>query len=167
MISNNSNRNYLILIDELNKDLEDSLLIRSLELKDYHKGYFELLSQLTAAEQPLYENWENRFLELERHNLTRIFVVECQNQKKVVATITCLNELKFIRNLGSICHIEDFVVDDSYRNRKLGSKLLDISIEFAKSIGCYKILLDSNDEVSGFYKKKGFKKTSNGMAIYF
>ena len=151
---------------ELNTLYKDTYTFRFLEEDDYNKNYFELLSQLTLAEKPDYEDWLKRFNEIKKANLSKIFIVECLEEARVVGTITCSIELKFIRNLGSICHIEDFVVDEKHRNKKIGSKLLNLAKEYTRIVGCYKVLLDSKDDVKGFYEKNGFKKTSNGMTIY-
>ena len=139
---------------------------RTLEEDDYNKGYFDLLTQLTVANKPLYEDWIKRFNELKATGLTKVFVVESLKENKVIATITCSIELKFIRNLGSICHIEDFVIDKEYRNKKIGTKLISLSLEYSREVGCYKILLDAKDDVIPFYEKVGFKKTTNGLTIY-
>lgn len=155
------------IIKELNGEYDGVYQFRTLEETDYNKFYFDLLSQLTIAELPSQEEWAKRFNELKSANLTTIFVVECVSEKKVIATITCSRELKFIRNLGSICHIEDFVVDEGHRKKKVGAKLLNLAKEHAKQMGCYKMLLDSKDEVVSFYEKMGFQRTSNGMTIYF
>jgi glucosamine-phosphate N-acetyltransferase len=143
-----------------------NLKFRLLEKEDYHKGYFELLSQLTVADKPDYDSWLTRFKEIADANLTKIFVVEYLNEKKIIATVTCYTELKFIRNLGKICHIEDFVIDENYRNQKLGSKLINTAINYAKNIGCYKIILQSREDATAFYEKFGFTKNSQAMAFY-
>lgn len=154
------------LMQKLNKENENEYYFRFLEEGDYNKNFFELLGQLTVAEKPSYEDYVTRFREMQKLN-NKIIVVEGLDQNKIAGTITCSIELKFIRNLGSICHIEDFVVDKDHRNKKLGSKLLDLAITCAKFAGCYKVLLDAKDDVVPFYEKMGFNKTSNGMTIYF
>lgn len=153
-------------LEELNQIYAGVYIFRNLEEEDYHKDYFNLLSQLTIAAQPDFDSWSKRFNEIKNSNLSKIFIVESIMEKKVIGSITCSIELKFIRDLGSICHIEDFVIDEKHRNNKIGSKLLNLANLYAKLIGCYKVLLDSKDEVMGFYEKNGFKRTSNGMTIY-
>jgi len=161
------NKNF---VEETLKTLNlesENLKFRQIEKEDYHKSYFELLSQLTVADKPDYDSWLQRFEEIADANLTKIFVVEDLNEKKIIATITCYTELKFIRNLGKICHIEDFVIEENYRNQKLGSKLINLAINYAKNIGCYKIILQSREEATPFYEKFGFTKNSQAMAYYF
>jgi ribosomal protein S18 acetylase RimI-like enzyme len=153
-------------LNELNETYSGVYIFRYLEEEDYYKDYFNLLSQLTLAEKPDVDSWSKRFNEINNSKFSKIFIVESIEDKKVIGSITCSIELKFIRNLGSICHIEDFVIDEKHRNNKIGTKLLSLANIYAKQIGCYKVLLDSKDEVMGFYEKNGFKRTSNGMTIY-
>jgi glucosamine-phosphate N-acetyltransferase len=154
------------LLNDLNAEHKEIFNFRFLEENDYYKNYFDLLSQLTVAKKPDFEDWLKRFNEIKEANMTKIFVVECLQENKIAGTISCAIELKFIRNLGSICHIEDFVIDEQFRNKKIGSKLLSLANNFAKIIGCYKVLLYCKDELVPFYEKSGFKRTSNGMSIY-
>ncbi len=151
---------------KLQNDNKDNYNYRLLEQDDYYKDYFQLLSQLTSAEKPEYSLWVARFNTLKNLGLSRIIVVEDLTSGKIIATITSLIELKFIRNLGVISHIEDFVIDKECRGKGLGSKLINICIKYAKSIGCYKVLLDCDEKIMPFYEKIGFERKSQGMAIY-
>jgi len=96
-----------------------------------------------------------------------IIVVESKSDNKIIGTITVLFEEKFIRNLGVVSHIEDVVVDREHRKNKIGSRLMDICIELSSIYGCYKIILDCDQQVKDFYTKKGFKEKSIGMSLYF
>ncbi len=145
--------------------MNEDYLLRDLEIDDYNKNYFELLSQLTIAPKPSYDEWIKRINEIHNNGLYKIFVIESDNI--IVGTITIVVELKFIRGLGKIGHIEDFVIDQNYRNKKLGAKLVKKAVEHCKSIDCYKVILDSSDDVKGFYEKMGFKAKANNMVIYF
>ena len=148
-------------------ELNEKYFIRNLEKEDYNKGYFNLLGQLTKAPEPSFEDWAKRFDLINKQEMTKIIVIESKEDNKVVGTISLMFEYKFIRNLGMIGHIEDFVVDEKCRGLKFGKILIEKAIEEAKNRGCYKILLDANDSVAGFYEKIGFSKNSNGMSIYF
>jgi glucosamine-phosphate N-acetyltransferase len=145
--------------------MNEDYVLKELDVNDYNKDYFELLSQLTIAPKPSYNEWVERIDQIYSNGLYKIYAIEYEN--RIVGTITIVVELKFIRGLGKIGHIEDFVIDQYHRNKKLGAKLVNKAIEFCKSINCYKVILDSSDEVKGFYEKMGFKAKANNMVIYF
>jgi glucosamine-phosphate N-acetyltransferase len=145
----------------------DNFVIRKLEYDDYHKGFFELLQQLTMADKPSYEEFKNHLDNINRRDAENIYVYENLVDKKLYGTISYFSEYKFIHNLSKVGHIEDFVVDKDHRNKKIGSKLIDMAIKMAKQKGCYKIILECTDELIPFYQKFGFKKNANSMQIYF
>ena len=49
-----------------------------------------------------------------------ILVIEDNHTKKVVGTGAVILEYKFIRELGRCAHMEDVIVDETYRGKKLG-----------------------------------------------
>lgn len=94
-------------------------------------GFLALLSQLTVVADTSREAFDARFEEMElgegeeeskkkKSSCYQIFVVEETEAKKIVATATLLLEKKFIRGCGLAGHIEDVVVDESVRGKKLG-----------------------------------------------
>ena len=50
-------------------------------------------------------------------------------------------------------HIEDVSLDEKYRGRSLGLKLVAALKEIGLVNDCYKIMLDCNDKNLGFYEK--------------
>ena len=146
---------------------DDDLVIRLLEASDYHKGFFEVLSQLTSANKPSESDFISRFTEMANRSCETIYVVEHLPEHKIIGTISIFIEFKFIHNLSKVCHVEDFVIDSNYRNKHLGSKLLQMAIQYARDANCYKIILDCEDKLICFYKKFGFKKNANSMQLYF
>ena len=57
--------------------------------------------------------------------------------------------------------LEDLFVQEEFRGKKYGSKILQAAIQEAKKKGCYKIIATSRNEreqVHEFYKKIGFKE---------
>lgn len=153
-------------LEELNKDfLDNNLVFRFLELEDIDKFYFDLLSELTVSPLPSFEDWIKQFEKLNNSN-NFIIVIEDKQNSKIIGNITCIIEEKFIRNLSRVAHIEDVVILKEYRNRKLGSKLISLVIEFSKEANCYKVILDGRKEAIDFYKKFGFEKKFNCMGFY-
>lgn len=86
---------------------------------------------------------------------------------KIVGAITLIIEQKLIHN-GRCCgHIEDFVVLEEYRSQGIGSLLINYVINISKQNNCYKCILDCNENLESYYKKKGFVKKGIYMGNYF
>ena len=154
------------LIGKLNKTYTiDDIKFRHLQLEDFDKGYFELLSYLSVADKPNQDNFIKQFKLIENNDFIEIYVIELDSI--IVGNITLLIEPKFIRNLGKVLHIEDFVIHKDYQNKKLGTKFCELVKLIAKEHNCYKIILDCSEKVMPFYIKQGFEKKSEGMAFYF
>ena len=138
--------------------------IREIEINDYYKKYFDLLSQLTYAENVEFKKWEKQIQKIRENPYHHIFVIE--DKGKIIASITLLVEVKIIRNLGNIAHIEDLVVSNEYRGKGLASKLLEHCIELSQQ-KCYKMILNCNYNLKNFYNKIGFEEKNIQMSIYF
>lgn len=139
-------------------------MFRHLEIKDYHKNYPNLLKQLNN-EDISYVNFENIFQHYQLNPYHSIYVQEHNNQ--IIVTGSLLIEYKFIHGGNKIGHIEDIIVDKDFRGQKLGYKIVQHLINMAFEQGCYKVILNCDEKLIGFYNKLGFKKKSSGMALYF
>ena len=137
---------------------------RKIEKKDFNSNYLELLSQLTVLDKHKItkQEFNNMIEKLNSEHV--ILVLEDIENDKIVSTITYFKEHKFIHNMGIVAHIEDVVVDSSYRGLGIGNTM----IQYVKSVcqDCYKIILDCSDENIGFYNKCGFKIKDNHMSFY-
>ena len=69
---------------------------------------------------------------------------------------------KLTRILGII---EDVAVNEKYRGKGLGKKLVERLILIGKQKNCDKIVLSSSEQNSKFYEKIGFKKKELQMVI--
>lgn len=137
---------------------------RKVQKDDIYKGHLNLYKQLTTINPNNisvreYENFVNSL-----NNNHIIYVVEKENC--IIGTITIVIEQKLIHDLGKVAHIEDVVVDSNYRGYDIGTTLIKMAIEHAKEQQCYKIILDCNEKVQGFYEKVGFTQKGIEMAIY-
>ncbi len=66
--------------------------------------------------------------------------------------------------------MEDVFVDKQFRNRGIGSELIEKVIKEAKALGCYKVVAQSryaNLKAHSFYKKIGFKDHGKNFRIDF
>ena len=82
-------------------------------------------------------------------------------------TTQIIIEKKFIHCLGKVGHIEDVVVDKNQRGHGLGKKIIKYLTKYAKTQGCYKVILDCSSNNMGFYIKCGYENKGVMMAKYF
>lgn len=148
----------------MNSNTDSSQFIfRRLEKSDYNKDYLQLLSQLTEVGHITPEEFANILAKIQ----SQIWVFEDTTAKKIVASASILLEQKIIHGGGIVAHLEDVVVDDSYRGNQLGQKLIANMIEKARESCAYKIIADCKTELLSFYSKNGFQKKGEQIAIYF
>jgi glucosamine-phosphate N-acetyltransferase len=141
-----------------------NLIYRNIECNDYYKGYIKLIKKLSNFNNDiLYEQFNNYINNL--NNNYKIIVILLNDI--IIGSGTIFIENKIIHNFGNVAHIEDIIIDNNYRNLKLGKKLIDKLIFIAKENNCYKIILNCNDDNILFYEKCGFIKKENQMALYF
>ena len=116
------------------------LVLRSLCLEDYDRGYLSLLSQLTSVGEITREQWEGRWHQMRDSNNTYyVIVLEDRTLGKVVGAATMVRERKFIHSCGSVGRLEDVVVSDDYRGKQLGKLLVATASLLAVKLGCYKV----------------------------
>ena len=84
---------------------------------------------------------------------------------KIVGTVTLLIEDKIIHDGSKVGHIEDVVVHSDYRRLNIGKLLINHCVNIAKEKGCYKVILDCDEDNILFYEKCGFK--TKGVCMRF
>jgi len=153
---------------ERGASLNAQLVLRRLEIGDFDKGFPAILSQLTQVGDISKEMFCKRFQEMKACGDTyHVMVIEDTTKSKIIAAATLILEIKFIRNCGKIGHIEDVVVDKTYRGHNLGIRVIQGLIDVGKQLGCYKVILDCSAENMSFYEKLGFADNQRHMALYF
>jgi len=135
--------------------------IRKIIESDLDNGYLESLDALRKASN-LDKNKTKSILKKIAQNPDHVIFVALQKNKVVGAT-TLLIEQKFIHDGGKVGHIEDVVVSKELQGNGIGQKIIRFVLDYAKSQGCYKTILDCDDKVKPFYEKIGFEAHSNGM----
>ena len=144
----------------------DNIVFRDLKEEDLDNGYLELMSYLSSCEKNIdKDELVKRLKDINNTGMMEI-IIGVYN-KKIISNVTLLYEKKFIRNLGIVCHVEDFVIHPDYQKLKLGTKINELVKKKALENKCYKIILDCSEEVKSFYIKQGFIEKSVGMALYF
>ena len=137
---------------------------RRLQVDDYQKGFLRLLSQLSTVGNVSKEKFEALFKKRENNPLYHTFVAE--RDGKIICSATLLIEDKYLHECSPAGHIEDVVVDESYRRTGLGKKLIEHLIKEARANGCYKVILDCEDKNIPFYQSCNLSKHGNEMSIY-
>jgi glucosamine-phosphate N-acetyltransferase len=132
--------------------------IRLIEKNDLNKGLLDLLRE----EWVITEITDNTFEEfMNQNNYT--YVIE--HDEKIIATASLYIQKKLIRNGGKCGLIEEVIVSKNHRNKKLGSKLLEVLVEKAKEEGCYKVILSCSRDNVNFYERNGFYESEITMRM--
>jgi len=122
-------------------------------------GILELYKQLGNSNGSLFtvneanKIWDNN---IENNNI-KYFIAEEENKILGSLYISIIPNLS--NNGKSIGFIENIIIDEKYRNKGIGKKLMEMAIEYAKENNCYKITLQSGikrTEAYKFYEKIGF-----------
>lgn len=142
-----------------------SLEIREVCVSDYFAGHLELLSQLSLCNKKEIDYYEYEKFISSLNDNHKIFVIV--DNFCIIATGTIIIEQKLIHNMGKVGHIEDIVVSEEYRGKKIGSIIINKLVEVATDFGCYKIILDCAEDKRIFYEKLGFETKNIQMSKYF
>jgi glucosamine-phosphate N-acetyltransferase len=136
-----------------------SILYTIDKLKQQHleNGFIETLSFLSKTDTISQEKLIETFTKLKQNADSTIFVA-VTSEGKVIGTTTLLIEQKFIHNCGLVGHIEDVVVHGKFRGGGIAYSLIEKAINMAREAGCYKVILDCNENLVPFYQKFGFNK---------
>jgi glucosamine-phosphate N-acetyltransferase len=139
--------------------------VREIRLEDLKNGYFSTLknlSEMGSIEESM-EKAEQIFNNITENPLHRIFVAIDKETSEVIGATTLLVEQKFIHSGGKAGHIEDVVTRKGFEGLGIGSTLINHALYFAKTAGCYKVILDCSDTNIRFYQKAGFKVHETSM----
>tara|TARA_B100000902_G_C27320687_1_gene924240 strand:+ start:6358 stop:6810 length:453 start_codon:yes stop_codon:yes gene_type:complete len=122
---------------------------------EYLSKIFSIYSELTDSKEISYINFKNIITSLpEKH---QIYVYKYNN--KPVGLITLMIENKLIHSGGLVGHIEDLAIDKEYRNMSIGKTLIEYCIDISRKNGCYKVILNCNNELKKYYEKNNFVNT--------
>ena len=136
---------------------------RRMKPTDYEKGHLELLTQLSPFDAKTVT--KEAYTEFATQAGRNVWVIE--EKGRIIANGTLLVEPKLIHCLSAVGHIEDIVVAADMRGVGIGRALIAHLVALAKQQGCYKVILDCNDQKMPFYEACGFTRKGAAMAIYF
>ena len=137
------------------------ITIRKIVASDLSSGFLESLDNLKTASSLSKEKALEILKKITANPNHVIFVADAGG--KIIGSTTLLIEQKFIHDGGLVGHIEDVVVSKEYEGRGIGFRIMQAALDYAKSQGCYKTILDCDDKVKPFYERLGFRMHSNGM----
>ena len=129
------------------------MIIRKLEKNDF-KEYISLINSfrpigLDITRETFEELYDTIFLN------SIIFVLEINDI--IVAATTLLIEQKFIHKLSKYGHIEDVIVNNEYRGKGYGKKIIKHVVDYCKKNSFYKITLTCEEKSINFYEKNNFQ----------
>lgn len=133
-------------------------IIRNLKESDLNNGFLKTLESLTVVGNIDDEAAKKRFNEILSDPNYIIKIAEIDG--KIVGSTTLFIELKFIHELGMVGHIEDVVTDKNFQGYGIGKKIILSLLDEAKNRGCYKTILDCDDDLIPFYEKITFQGIS-------
>lgn len=146
-----------------------AIKIRPLRVVDLKRnsGFWETLANLAPGNKKVNYSHTVRAYYRTKKQGSYTYVAVDSTDGKIVGTTKLLVEQKFIRDLALAGHIEDVVTREGYENQGVASQLITVTLQKAKALGCYKVILDCRKELVGFYKRFGFEATEVEMKIYF
>jgi glucosamine-phosphate N-acetyltransferase len=136
-------------------DLE-KLEVRNLVEEDYYKGFLQLINYFTKKENTKYKSFfefQTQFKNMIYKN-SFVYVIEYEN--KIIGSATLYLQLKFHNDFEKAGLIEEVIINEKFRGKGLGKKLINYIINEAKKNNCYKIVLNAEQKNAEFYSKLGF-----------
>jgi predicted GNAT family N-acyltransferase len=130
--------------------------IRKLNINDFINYNLHIHSNIEINK---YVNFINNILNENHH----IIVVE--HDDKIIGSGTLLIEHKMTYNGCKMGHIENILIDENMRERKLGSMIVKALTDIAKQHTCYRIDLTCTSDLKYFYKTNGFTIESTSMTM--
>ena len=116
--------------------MEDLIFIEANEVRhEYISGINNLLSQLTSAPKEMNETLLRTIIETDR---THLFLAFIGSQMVGMATLTA-----YVIPTGTKAWVEDVVVDNNFRGRHIGKKLVNHVVEYCKKYSPCSLMLTS------------------------
>ena len=138
--------------------LTENTIFRNVATNDYNE-YIKLIHTDISKEK------YDIFIDNVLGDYHQIIVLELEN--KLIATGTLLIEEKLTYGGCKMGHIENILVDETYRGKGYGELLVKELLDKAKIMKCYRVDLICNIELENFYKKNNFNASSISMSIFF
>jgi ribosomal protein S18 acetylase RimI-like enzyme len=126
-------------------------------MDDDYSSIFELLKQLWPDIQLKYETLQVVYEKALKSKNQKFIIGSIDNKIVGFCSLTIKNSLWQSGNIG---HIDELIVDKSFREKGVGRKLLDKVTKIAEANKCKRIELDSafhRKEAHKFYENLGYE----------
>ena len=159
-----------IIQNNYSYDTLQNILLKNIDIINNIKNqYLDLLKYLTIVEDMSDDSFINKINEISKTgDIIICYNRDIENQNIVIiGSGTIIYEPKIIHGGRYVGHIEDIVINKTYRSFGIAKKILEILVSLGNKKNCYKIILDCKDNLIDFYKKNHFKNTGQQMSLYF
>ena len=126
--------------------------------------YKELNEQFNPGEEANPDRFVEYIVNIPKN--LEIYVLK-NNENEILGCGTLIIEQKMIHNCSKVGHIEDVFIRNQFRGNGYREYLIINLQEIAKKANCYKVILDCDTKLEGFYKKNGFESKNIQMSVYF
>lgn len=121
--------------------------MRPLASSDYTRSHLAVLAVLTQTPDPGVDAYKTQFTTMRNTPNTYFTIVIVNKQTDQIVGVGCVfMERKFLRNLGSVGHIEDIAVDKKVQGAKLGLRIIQALTAISEAQGAYKTILNCSTD---------------------
>ena len=138
---------------------DENLTFRSLESQEVNQKYMNLIAQLTNTPSVNQELQNQLANQLKASSLYHIIIVTDRQNNSIVGNGTLYCVPKIYNNKKRKGYVEDIVVDKNYREKGIGTKIMNILFDIGKRLNCNKVRLDCSEKMFGFYKSMGYERS--------
>ncbi|KAL0213524.1 hypothetical protein RCL1_007150 [Eukaryota sp. TZLM3-RCL] len=147
--------------------MSNTLRLRPLAIEDFHAGFLQVLEGLTEVGEVSEAQFIESFNSLEFSDNKHILVIEDLDRNIIIATGSLFIEQKFSHGCKKVGHIEDVSVLPNHQKNHLGITIVQHLVDYARDLGCYKVILQCTEANQSFYEKAGFKRCATSLSKYF
>ena len=139
--------------------MEDLIFIEAKEVRtEYIDGINNLLGQLTSSPKEMNEALLQAIVESDR---THLFLAYIGNQMVGMATLAA-----YVIPTGTKAWVEDVVVDNNFRGKHIGKKLVNHVVEYTKKYSPCSLMRTSRPmrvAANKLYQSVGFEKRETNV----
>lgn len=108
-----------------------------------------------------WSSYTNDIERLESGITNSLYVLTARYEDKLIGL------LRIVGDGSTIVYIQDILVLSNYRRLKIGSRLVEISLEKFKDVRQKVLLTDDTSQTRNFYESLSFKSCDDGQLVAF